>query len=91
MSAAILTASDDLATGSGGDDHVRFRVGQGVEIATGGSGRVVGFYRSGTPTVLVALERGGTREFLPQQLLAPSRTSRSEPLRLVGGSSGLAA
>ncbi len=46
----------------------RFERGQRVRTRRNGDGVVVGFYRTETPTVLVELDAGGTRQYLPDQL-----------------------
>ncbi len=48
------------------DRELRF--GQRVRLPGGGSGRVIGFYRTETPTVLVALPGGATRQVLLDEL-----------------------
>jgi hypothetical protein len=46
----------------------QLRFGQSVRLPGGGWGRVVGFYRTETPTVVVALSGGATREVLLDEL-----------------------
>ena len=48
-----------------------FEIGWIVEAPDGARGRVVGFYRTETPTVLVAFDRGETHQFLPTDLRLP--------------------
>ncbi len=47
---------------------LRFDRGQRVRTRRDGDGVVVGFYRTETPTVLVELDAGGARQYLPDQL-----------------------
>ena len=65
--AAVVTPSPlEQVPDSGPPTPVLF--GEHVRVPGGGTGRVVGFYRTETPTVLVALAGGGTRQVLLDDL-----------------------
>jgi hypothetical protein len=49
---------------------VELQTGQLVALLDGGRGRIVGFYRSATPTVLVRLDSGECRQVEDSLLLA---------------------
>lgn len=69
MGTSVLTSPyHPSALGASRSGAGTLAIGQHVETPDGTAGRIIGFYRSQTPTALVDLDGGGLRQFLLNEL-----------------------